>query len=185
VNLFFVLVLAFSLSMDAFAVAVGLSLGGSGLGRRQALRLSFHFGLFQFGMPVLGWTAGRTVLKLIEAYDHWVAAGLLVFVGGKMAIEALRQEKKRQGTNDPTRGLSLILLSLATSIDSLAAGISLAALGAPLIYPAAIIGVVCFGVSLTGTRVGPVLGRIAGKWAEISGGAVLVAIAVKILADHL
>lgn len=184
-NFFIVLALALSLSMDAFAVAVGLSLAGKGLGRRQEFRLSFHFGLFQFGMPILGWAAGKSILRLIEAYDHWVAAGLLVVVGGKMIIEAVRGEKIETRTIDPTRGFSLVLLSLATSIDSLAAGMSLAALGAPLFYPAATIGVVCFLITMTGARIGPVLGRIVGKWAEIAGGVVLIAIAVKILAGHL
>ena len=184
-NFLVVLVLALSLSMDAFAVAAGLSLARNGFGRRQEFRLSLHFGLFQFGMPVLGWALGKSILKLIEAYDHWVAAGLLVAVGGKMIVEALRGEKDEAAPADPTRGFSLVLLSLATSIDSLAAGMSLAALGAPLLYPAATIGVVCFLITMTGARIGPALGRIAGKWAEIAGGVVLIAIAVKILADHL
>ncbi len=171
--------------MDAFAVSIGLSLMDKGLTSGQTFRLSFHFGLFQFIMPVLGWAAGRNVLKYIATYDHWVAAGLLVFIGGRMILESFHKERPAKKGSDPTRGFSLILLSVATSLDSLAVGLSLAALHVPVLYPAAVIGVVAFAVTLTGTKIGPVLGLLIGKRAEFAGGLVLVLIAVKILADHL
>jgi len=185
VNFFFVLSVALALSMDAFAVSIGLSLAPSGLTRSQTFRLAFYFGLFQFVMPVLGWAAGRSIIRLIESYDHWVAAGLLVFVGGKMIIESFHKEEHlERKTRDVTKGLSLLVLSLATSLDALAVGLSFAALRVPIVYPAAIIGVVCFTITAIGTKVGPVLGKLAGKWAEMAGGAVLILIAVKILLDH-
>jgi len=185
-NFLVVLAVALALAMDAFAVSVGVSLIHKGLTRGQALRLSFHFGLFQFIMPILGWVAGRNILKLIEKYDHWVAAGLLVFIGGRMILDSFRRgDHLAKKSSDQTKGFSLIMLSVATSLDALAVGLSLAALHVPIIYPAAIIGAVAFLVTVSGAIIGPGLGRLIGKRAEFAGGLVLVLIAVKILADHL
>jgi putative Mn2+ efflux pump MntP len=185
-NFLVVLALALALAMDAFAVSVGVSLMHKGLTGGQTFRLSTSFGLFQFIMPVLGWVAGRNILKLIEKYDHWLAAGLLVFIGGRMILESFRGgEYSAEKSSDQTRGFSLVMLSVATSLDALAVGLSLAALHVPIIYPAAVIGVVAFLVTAAGTRIGPALGRLIGKRAEFAGGLVLVLIAVKILADHL
>ena len=187
-NLAVVLGIAVALAMDAFAVAIGVSLMMGGCSTRQMLRLSLSFGLFQFFMPILGWLAGHTVQKRIEKFDHWVAAGLLLFVAVKMIKEAL--EKKRDGTEaascpDMTRGHRLLVLSLATSLDALAVGLGLAALNVPVVYPSVVIGLVAFALTAAGTKLGPVLGRWAGKWAEIAGGVVLFVIAAKILIDHL
>ena len=187
-NLFVVLGIAVALAMDAFAVAIGVSLMMGGCSTRQMLRLAGSFGLFQFFMPILGWLAGHTVQKRIEKFDHWIAAGLLLFVAAKMIKEAL--EKKRDGPEadscpDMTRGHRLLMLSLATSLDALAVGLGLAALNVAVVYPSAVIGLVAFLLTAAGTKLGPVLGRWAGKWAEIAGGVVLFVIAAKILIDHL
>ena len=187
-NFVVVLGLAVALAMDAFAVAIGVSLMMGGCSTRQTLRLALSFGLFQFFMPILGWLVGHTVEKRIRSFDHWIAAGLLLFVAVKMIKEAL--EKKRNGSDaascpDMTRGHRLLMLSLATSMDALAVGLGLAALGVPVVYPSAVIGLVAFTLTAAGTKLGPVLGRWAGKWAEIAGGVVLLAIAAKILVDHL
>ncbi|MBN1939570.1 MAG: manganese efflux pump [Candidatus Aminicenantes bacterium] len=176
------------MAMDTFAVAVGVSLVQRGCTPAQTVRMAGSFGLFQFVMPIIGWAAGRTVVDLIRDYDHWGAAGLLVFVAGRMMFEAF--EKKKDGEKaaacpDQTRGGRLLLLSLATSIDALAIGLSLAALNVPVIFPAAVIGGVTFVVSAVGTRIGPLLGRWAGRGAEIAGALVLLAIAAKILVEHL
>lgn len=185
-NVLFVLGVALALAMDAFAVAVGLSLARDGLRGAQSLRLAFHFGLFQFVMPIAGWAAGQTVVKFIADYDHWIAAGLLVFVGGKMIVESFHKEEEiERKAADMTKGFPLILLSVATSLDALAVGLSFGALRVPILLPAAVIGLVCFSVTMAGTKIGPWLGKLAGKWAEIAGGIVLLLIAVKILADHL
>jgi putative Mn2+ efflux pump MntP len=185
-SIFYVLGVALALSMDAFAISVGLSLSRDGLRGARSLRLASLFGLFQFMMPIAGWTAGQTVIRLIAAYDHWIAAGLLVFVGGKMVLESFHKEERiERKAADVTRGFSLILLSVATSLDALAVGLSFGALRVPILLPAAVIGVVCFTVTLAGTKIGPLLGKLAGKWAEIAGGVVLLLIAVKILAEHL
>jgi putative Mn2+ efflux pump MntP len=182
-----ILAIALALAMDAFAVSIGVSLVMRGCTPRQTLRMSASFGLFQFFMPIIGWAAGRTIVGLIQNFDHWIAAGLLVFVGGKMVLEVFHGEKEKESAAclDKTRGGHLILLSLATSIDALAVGLSLAALDVPVIYPAAVIGVVAFLVTASGTKIGPVLGKWIGKWAELAGGIVLLAIAAKILVDHL
>jgi putative Mn2+ efflux pump MntP len=182
----YILGVALGLSMDAFAVSVGCSLSRVGLNRAGAVRMAAHFGLFQFGMPVLGWLAGRTVAGLIQSFDHWVAAGLLVFVGGKMIIEAVRKEEELVcEVRDRTKGWPLVLLSFATSLDALAVGLSFGTLGVPVLLPAAIIGVVCLLVTIAGAKIGPVLGKLVGEWAEASGGVVLILIAVKILFEHL
>jgi len=172
--------------MDAFAVTMGIGAALKRLKPAQSLRLAFSFGLFQFGMPLLGWAAGRSVLPLIEAVDHWVAAGLLFLVGGRMVYDAFRSQKiDKPGPRDPTRGLKLLLLAVATSIDALAVGLSLAMLSVSILIPALVIGIVAFTLSLLGARLGPVLGRLAGKRAELAGALVLFVIAVKILVDHL
>ncbi len=187
-NLLVVLGIAVALAMDAFAVAIGVSLMMGGCSTRQMLRLAGSFGLFQFLMPILGWAAGHSVQKRIAKFDHWIAAGLLIFVALKMIKEAL--EKKRDGSEtascpDMTRGHRLLMLSLATSLDALAVGLSLAALNVAVVYPSIVIGLVAFTITAAGTKLGPVLGRWAGKGAEISGGVVLLIIAAKILIDHL
>lgn len=181
-----ILSIALALAMDAFTVSVGISLRPEQLGTRQAIRLSLAFGFFQFMMPVLGWLAGTRILSLIQAFDHWVAFGLLFLIGCRMVYASLQtQSFSRTRSQDPTRGWSLLILSVATSIDALAVGLSFAAIGMTILYPSVLIGVVAFLMSLLGTRLGPILGQIVGRRAEFVGGLVLIAIGIKILADHL
>jgi len=177
--------LALALAMDAFAVALAAGLALDPLTRRQVFRLSFHFGLFQAFMPVIGWTAGKAVFRLIESSDHWVAFGLLAFVGARMIVSALRGGDEARPTNDPTSGWDLVLLSVATSIDALAVGLSLAMIGVPILVPAIVIGIVAAGMTVLGMLLGR---RISGLWGprvEIVGGIVLLAIGCKILINHL
>jgi putative Mn2+ efflux pump MntP len=185
-NFVLVLPVALALAMDAFAVAVGLSVAPQGLSRTQAFRLSFFFGSFQFMMPLVGWVAGKGFFRYIRDVDHWVAFGLLLFVGGKMVLTSFQDEKMRKETaNDPTKGLNLIMLSVATSIDAFAVGLSFAALQEGILYPSIVIGFVAFFLTLGGTRLGPLVGKLAGKGAEFLGGLILILIGIKILADHL
>jgi len=181
-----ILIVALALSMDTFAVTVGLSLALKGLTAAQSLRLAGAFGLFQFGMAAAGGLAGESLVKVIGGFDHWVASGLLFFVGGKMIWESFRgkDEEAREG-KDPTWGVSLLLLAVATSLDSLGVGLSLGTMRAAVLYPAAVIGAVTFVVTGVASRVGPALGRIIGRRAEMAGGAVLILIGVRILATHL
>jgi manganese efflux pump family protein len=172
--------------MDAFAVSLGLGLSLRPASSGQTFRLAFHFGLFQFLMPVLGWAAGETLIRHIEKYDHWVAFALLLGVGGKMIFESLRPEPSLESKrSDPTRGVSLLVLSVATSLDALAVGLSLAALRVAIVFPAVVIGVVAFAMTVLGMKIGPALGRIIGRRAELLGGVILIVIGIKILADHL
>jgi len=185
VNAATLLALAAALAMDAFAVAVA---SGFSLGRvtgRHTFRLAFHFGLFQALMPVLGWAAGRTVAPLLERWDHWVAFGLLAFIGGRMVWGALWGETEKRGS-DPTRGLSLVVLSVATSVDALAVGLTLSLLQVSILWPAAVIGVVCAAFTVAGLHLGRLAGGAMrlGRWAEGAGGLVLLAIGLRILAKH-
>lgn len=185
-NFFIVIAVAFALAMDAFAVAVGVSLSLKEMTRRQAFRLAFLFGFFQFMMPILGWLAGQSLFRYIHAFDHWVAFGLLLFIGGRMAFESFRaSEKAEKKVADPTKGLSLFILSLATSIDALAVGLSFAALHLTILYPAIVIGIICFLITAIGTKIGPVMGQLIGKRAELAGGLILIGIGIKILVDHI
>jgi putative Mn2+ efflux pump MntP len=186
VSILLILGVALGLAMDAFAVSLGLGLSLKPVTSIQTFRLAFHFGLFQFIMPILGWTAGDSLVRHIEKYDHWVAFALLLGVGGKMIYESLEPEKESAAErSDPTRGISLLVLSVATSIDSLAVGLSLAALRVAIVYPAIIIGIVAFTMTVIGMKIGPAVGRIIGRKAELLGGLVLILIGIRILADHL
>ncbi len=170
--------------MDAFTVALAVGLVVRPLTGRHVFRLAWHFGLFQFLMPIIGWAAGRGAEGYIGAYDHWVAAGLLGFVGGRMIHEAFRDDTDRlQG--DPTRGLTLVVLSVATSIDALAIGVSLAALGVDIWYPAVVIGLVTGGFTMTGLFVGARLGRRFRRAMLFIGGLILWGVAVNVLIEHL
>jgi len=184
-SLIVLLGIAFGLAMDAFATSIACGVMLCGVSHRQAFRLSFHFGLFQFMMPFIGWLAGRTIVDHIEAYDHWVAFGLLAFIGGKMIHEALKKPEERANASDPTTGLSLVSLSIATSIDALAVGFVFAAQRVSILFPCIVIGVVAFVMTALGMRLGCLFGSRFGHRMEAIGGVVLVAIGFKILFDHL
>ncbi len=180
------LAIAVGLAMDAFgaSLAAGVALGR--LTPRQTFRLAWHFGLFQFGMPVLGWAAGLTARKWMEAFDHWVAFGLLALVGAHMIWGAVHGSEQRASRSDPTRGLTLIVLSVATSIDALAVGLSFAALRVSVWIPAAIIGGVCSAMTLVGASLGERASRSSlGRRAGVVGGVILIGIGVRILIGHL
>ncbi len=178
--------IAVGLSMDALAVAIGTSVVLRGVTPRQVFRLSFHFGLFQALMPILGWMLGSLASGYIRDYDHWVAFGLLMFVGGKAVCEALSGGDERAADRrDPTRGWNLLLLSVATSIDALAVGLTFAMIDVVVWYPALVIGCITAALTLAGMLFGSWLGRRFGKIMEVAGGLVLIAIGVKILAGHI
>lgn len=176
--------IAVALAMDAFAVALATGMALNPLTGRHLFRLGFHFGLFQALMPVTGWLAGKSFQHLIADYDHWIAFALLAFVGGKMIREALAPEDKEEAT-DPTRGMTMVLLSIATSIDALAVGLSLAILGVSIWTPALVIGLVAGVLTVCGMLLGCRVGAAWGKRVEIVGGIVLCLIGVKILFEHL
>ncbi|MDA8164167.1 MAG: manganese efflux pump MntP family protein [Desulfobacteraceae bacterium] len=180
-----ILLIALALAVDAFAVALAAGVGLPRVGVRRTFRLAWHFGFFQAAMNVIGWAAGLTIRPFMAAFDHWLAFFLLAAVGGRMIWEALR-EGEAERHPDPTRGRTLVILSIATSIDSLAVGISFSLLAASIWRPALIIGLVA--ALLTG--IGLHLGRAVrtatplGRRAEVLGGLVLVGIGLQILHEH-
>jgi len=179
-----ILVIAIGLGMDAFSVAIGVGAAARMISFGPVFRISFFFGLFQVLMPMAGWFAGVSVANIIAGYDHWMAFGLLAFVGGKMIAESFNDEAKVY-TTDPTKGLTLIILSVATSIDALAVGLSFAFLKIPVIYPSIIIGIVAFFMTMVGMLFGERLGKLVGRRAETLGGIVLIGIGVIILFEHI
>jgi putative Mn2+ efflux pump MntP len=179
-----ILFLAIGLAMDATAVSLGVAAGGGTTGVRPVFRLSFHFGLFQGLMTFLGWLAGTGFEPLISGVDHWVATGLLVLVGARMIRSGLIHPVQEQ-PRDPSRGISLVALSVATSIDALAAGISLAMLTVAIAAPAMIIALVTGALSLAALLLGNRLGKAYGRPMEILGGAVLISVALHLLVTHL
>lgn len=174
--------IAVALAMDAFSVAVATGISLPRLTGRHLFRLGWHFGLFQALMPVVGWHAGHSVRRWIAGYAHWVAFGLLIAIGLKMLWEA-RHPAAATERPDPTRGWSLVALSVATSIDALAVGFSLSALGVDIWLPALVIGLVAGGLTLAGMLLGRRVGR---NWRglELLGGLVLLGIGLKILLTH-
>lgn len=178
------LLTALGLAADCFALSVSGSIAGGNYAPRQVIRTATAFGLAQFAMPVLGWVAGREVVDFIATYDHWVAFGLLALVGAHMLREAFSSEAHEDVAYDITRGPRLLVLSVATSIDALAVGLSFALLEAPILVSAGVIGIVAFGVTIAGFKLGAQLGHIAGRRAHLIGGLILIAIGVKIVLEH-
>jgi putative Mn2+ efflux pump MntP len=181
-----ILGVAVALAMDCFAVTLGLACGGRGLTTRQTLRLAVYFGGFQFLMPLAGWFAGNRLLGLIARVDHWVAFGLLALIGGRMIHESVEMsDEEKAGRPDRSRGRRVLALAFATSIDALAVGLSLGVVGTRVLYPAAVIGATSFALTFVGAKLGPAVGRVVGRRAELAGGLVLIGIGAKILIEHL
>jgi putative Mn2+ efflux pump MntP len=171
--------------MDAFAVSIGAGLTLKTVDARQTFRLAWHFGLFQAMMPVLGWLAGLSIANWIAPVDHWIAFGLLAVIGAKMIYEALKDADGDAPRSDPTKGWSLVLLSVATSIDALAVGLSLALLDVDIWYPAVVIGLVAGAFTAVGMQLGTRFGALLGRRMEVVGGVILIGIGVQILVEHL
>ena len=185
--------IAVALAMDAFAVSLSTGIRLRCISLAQTIRMAGFFGVFQFLMPVLGWLMGFKAQKYIEAYDHWLAFILLIFVGGKMLKESWDNRGKDAEACttecDPTLGGNMWLLAIATSLDALAVGLSLALLSIEVWTPSIVIGIVCFILSAIGMHLGklvcsmPGLDSLGNK-ANAIGGLVLVAIGIKILHEH-
>ena len=190
-----ILAVAAGLGMDAMSVSAAV--GVRWHGPRQKFRLAWHMGLFQFLMPILGYLAGKPLAGLLEAVGSYIAAALVFLVGAKMLYEALRmhpgavaeqagravEHDPPRPTRDPTRGWSLVVLSVATSLDALVVGFSLGLKGAAGIWWAsAVIGVVAALMSLAGVAIGRRLGKRLGRSAEIAGAVVLMLLAVSFVA---
>ena len=181
-----ILPIAVALAMDAFAVAIATGIFLKTIHFRQFFRLSWHFGLFQALMPIIGWFAGSLIQSYIEQYGHYIAFVLLVLVGLNMIREAFHDEKDKEEKRDPTKGLSLVILSVATSIDALVVGFSISLLNISIWFSALIIGLVAGVFTILGLLLGKkvsTLGRFS-RYAEAGGGIILIVIGLKILFEY-
>lgn len=182
---FFPLVLiAVGLAMDAFAVSVAEGIALEELTHGHTARVSLHFGLFQAAMPMLGWLAGTSLRTLLAGWDHWVAFGLLTLLGGKMILDSIFGFETGE-PRQPSRGARLIALSIATSLDALAVGVSLAMLGVQVWEPALVIGLVTGALCAAGIQLGHRVSVRIEHEAELVGGIILCIIGVRILLEHL
>jgi len=177
--------IAVGLAMDAFSVSIAAGIFIDKPTPGHYFRIAFHFGLFQFLMPIIGYAAGRSIETYIRDYDHWVAVALLTYIGMKMIRGSFAGENRLPLRRDPSRGWNLVLLSVATSIDALAVGLSLGVLGKPIVMPSIVIGVVCSLFSVAGIALGRKAGALLGRRVELLGGLILIAIGIKIVVEHL
>lgn len=180
-----VFLIAVSLALDAFAVSVSSGISVPGFGPRQAVKMGLWFGGFQFMMPLIGWFLGTSVSGYIEAVDHFIAFGLLAFIGGSMVWGSRKGGDDKEPVCSDLSPRRLCLLAVATSIDALAVGVSMAFMPVDILLSAAIIGVVAFCLSVVGGLAGRRLGSLFQQRAELVGGLVLIAIGAKILIEHL
>ncbi len=169
--------------MDAFAVSIAAAAYFGKATKRQKFRLSFHFGLFQFLMPLIGWFLGSRIERYIAEIDHWIAFGILAAIGLKMCYDAFNEEETVN--KDISKGWSLVMLSIATSIDALAVGFSFGVINAGIFLPAVIIGIVAAAMSLLGIKLGEILSVKFGSKFALAGGIILIIIGLNILREHL
>ncbi len=178
---FEIALIALALGCDTFAVGMGV--GVRFCRPRQIFRLSFHFGLFQFIMPLLGWFLGQHLVGVASVWAPWIAFTLLFIIGLKMTFESFLRKDTKEPVEcaDPTRGFSLLMLSVATSLDALGVGFSIGILGSGLIFPAIWIGITAGAMTWVSMKLGNRLSGRFGRWMEVAGGIVLMAIAVKLV----
>lgn len=179
-----IVLIAFGLAMDAFAVSIANGLTAKGNRKKSALIIAGFFGGFQMLMPVIGWAIGLSLQGIIAEVDHWIAFGLLAFIGAKMIYEALKNNGEEE-TEKTLKLHTLLTLAIATSIDALMVGLSFAFLQSSIILPVAVIGLVTFTLSFCGFYFGCFLGKKFGHRIEIIGGLILIAIGLRILLEHL
>lgn len=177
------LLIAVGLAMDAFAVSLGVGTSGRASDGRAKFRLAFHFGVFQMAMTLLGWLAGSTIAHFIALFDHWIAMILLGYVGVNMVRSGFNPDGECYGEN-PSKGKTLMILCVATSLDALAVGLGMAMINAPVFVPSILIGVVASGLSAIGLFAGNRLGEAFGKRMEVVGGLILIGIGLRIVFSH-
>lgn len=180
-----ILLIALGLAADCFAVSISGSIAMRSVSPLQVMRTALAFGSAQALMPVLGWLAGLTIVNIIADYDHWIALLLLGVIGGRMVWQALRPDPNGKKESDISRGFSLVALAVATSIDALAIGLTFAFLDVNIGQAALIIGVTAALLTMGGFLLGRKAGRLAGRWAEVVGGVVLLGIGIRLFLTHL
>ena len=183
-DVFSIVLLGFGLAMDSFAVSITSGITLKIVRVRDAAKIAVFFGLFQAGMPVLGWLAGSSLTDLVSGVDHWVAFGLLSFIGGKMIYESVREKENGKEFN-PLSLHVLLMFSIATSIDAFAVGVSFAFLRVPILHPVIVIGAITFSLSFLGVYAGNRFGQIFKNRVKLLGGIILIGIGVKILLEDL
>lgn len=181
-----ILLLGFAMSTDAFAAAIGKGAAMTRPRLGQALRAGLIFGVIEAITPVVGWLLGKGASRYIEAWDHWVAFGLLLVLGLHMIRNGLKPESAEPVDEARKHGfVALALTGLSTSIDALAVGVGLAFVDVPIALVAVVIGLCTFGMVTLGIMLGRVLGEMVGKRAEVLGGIILIGVGVVILYEHL
>lgn len=177
-----ILLIAIALAMDSFSVSITRGFANNMNHFIEALKTGFFFGLFQGVMPMVGWLAGISVIEFISGFDHWIAFGLLFFIGLRMIYESLARDAKQVVSSSTLK--VLFILSVATSIDALAVGLSLSFIEASIIVPAIIIGSITFFLSFLGIFIGKKSGSYFEK-IGVLGGVILIVIGIRILIEHL
>lgn len=179
-----IIMIAFALSMDAFAVSVSRGFCIKQLHIKHALKISLSFGLFQAIMPIIGWLAGFSLKDLIHGVDHWIAFFLLFIIGCKMIWESRSLPEDEENCKE-IRNFQLFILSIATSLDALAVGITLPFLNISIITAPLIIGMITFVLCFAGIYLGNRFGHLFEKKMEVVGGVVLILIGIKILLEGI
>jgi len=174
------ILIAISLGFDAFSVALGI--GNKIKNQSQVFRLSWHFGVFQFLMPIIGWHLGNDLSQVIGHYGNLIAALILIIIGIKMILNMFKQDKNpTSNSTDPTRGFTLVLLSIATSMDALGVGIGFGLTASSLLFNCFIIGAVAALMTFAGIKLTNSVSHITGKKMELLGGIILIGLAIKIV----
>lgn len=179
-----IILIAVSLAMDAFAVSICKGLSMKKMDWKKAIIIGLYFGIFQAGMPVIGYLLGVGFEESIKFIDHWIAFGLLAFIGGNMIKEALSKNEEDE-VDDKVDFKTMVVLAIATSIDALAVGVTFAFLNVNIVLAVSLIGILTFIISCIGVKLGNVFGDKYEKKAELAGGVVLILIGLKILLEHL
>ncbi|MCL2035873.1 MAG: manganese efflux pump MntP family protein [Oscillospiraceae bacterium] len=180
---------AFGLSMDAFAVAICIGLTLTSVTPKKCLIVGAYFGLFQAGMPLIGYFAATLFADDIISYDHWIAFGVLCILGGRMIAGAFQKQEQQEvsDVSDKSRltFAKMLPLAIATSIDAMAVGVSFAFLKVSIVPAVLLIGIITLAMSFFGVKIGRAFGAKLKSKAEIAGGVILVLIGIKILLEHL
>lgn len=188
-SVFDIIVIALGVSADAFAVSMCKGVEMKKIIWKYAILIAVFFGGFQMIMPLIGWGAGSLFQKYITEFDHWIAFGLLLILGGKMLYDGIfDKDKKKEGEEEKPMKLgffTLLLMAIATSIDALAVGVTFAFLKVNVWLAVSIIGATTFAFSLVGVGIGVKVGDKFKNKAEILGGAILILLGIKILLEHL